>query len=345
MGFRFVFCVFLTVIVFQSCSTPYSVDRGMEVVARRDQQRKGEEFNKRLFRMAVSVGGVEYKLGPGDVVVVSVFGVDELSDMEGQLDSQGRVYLPLVGKVSLEGLTVSGAQKVLEKAYSNYIKSPKVSIFIKEYRSYRVSVLGRVNKPDVYTLRGGRTILDVLAMAGGLTDDASHSIILISPSRGKSEVIDLDSLVGNSEENPSMSQSRKPSPRSLILNSGDVVYIPRADSIFVDGYVNHPGSFPLSNPLTLTQAIALAGGMRDEADSRNVYIYRLGNDGRRFAVRVDLDEIRSGKMQDPLLQNNDVVLVPSSGSKVFVHKFLGFFGIGFSRATSGGSYGVSVGNR
>jgi len=132
---------------------------------------------------------------------------------------------------------------------------------------------------------------------------------------------------------------------NIVLEPGDVVYVPKAGSVFVDGYVRRPGSFPLSTPITLTQAIALAGGMLDEAAPDKVAIYRVGEKGRRFMVKVDLDKIRRGEMVDPPLKDNDVVVVPSSGVKVFVSRFLGFFGFGFSRASGGASYGVNVGNK
>ena len=330
---RFLFlpiCVFLF-----SCSTPYTVDKGMEIAVKHDQERQREFFNQKLLQAMANVGEVEYRLGPGDVILVSIFGIEELKDMEGQLDSGGDVYLPLVGKIHLGGLTVSQAQKELEKAYSRYIRHPRVSIVVKEYKSYRVSVLGRVNKPDVYILRGGRTLLDVLAMAGGLADDASHTVILISPSRKMSKVIDLDSLV------VSVEGRGKVPVDTLVINPGDIVYVPRAESIFVDGYVNKPGSFPLTTQLTLTQAIALAGGMMYEADQNNVCIYRLGKDGKRYVIKVDLAKVRSGEMEDPVLQKDDVVLVPSSGARVFVQKFLGFFGVGFSNPRAG--YSMRVG--
>ncbi len=332
-------------VLLAGCSTPYSVDKGQEIAARRDQEIRNEAFNKRLFQAAAQLmvkSSSEYKLGPGDLIEVSVFGIEDLQNMEGELDSLGRVFLPLVGRINLNGLTVSEAQKKLRKAFSVYIKNPRISIQIKEYRSYRVSVLGRVNKPDVYALRGSRTILDVLAMAGGLMDDASHSIMLIKPSLGKSMIIDLDRLVGNPTRETA--DQAKITPKDLMLNPGDVIYVPRAESFFVDGYVNKPGSFPISSEITLTQAIALAGGMKDDADPENVYIYRIGKDGRRYAIKVNLNDIRSGKKKDPKLVKNDVVLVPSSGKRVFFHRFFRFFGIGFSGGSTS-SYGVSVGNR
>ncbi len=333
-------CVlFFLSVTLGACSTPYSSSGRVGEVAQKAQESKREAFNQMLFKAAASVGEVEYRLGPGDVIQVSVFGIRELGNLEGELDTLGRVSLPLVGEVELGGLTLSEAQEVLTKAFGKYVLQPRINLAVKEYRSYRVSVLGEVNKPDVYALRGGRTLLDVLAMAGGLSGDASHTVTLVRLGKErKSMIIDLDSLV-------SMDASKGGVKYNIVLEPGDVVYVPKAGSVFVDGYVRRPGSFPLSTPITLTQAIALAGGMLDEAAPDKVAIYRVGEKGRRFMVKVDLDKIRRGEMVDPPLKDNDVVVVPSSGVKVFVSRFLGFFGFGFSRASGGASYGVNVGNK
>ncbi len=320
-----------------ACSTPYSSGGGVGVVAQKAQESKREAFNQRLFKAAASLGEVEYRLGPGDVIQVSVFGVKELEDMEGELDSLGRVSLPLVGEVKLGGLTLSESQKLITRVFSKYVLQPRVTLGIKEYHSYRVSVLGEVNKPDVYALKGGRTLLDVLAMAGGLRGSASHTVTLVRLGKErKSMIVDLDRLVSNDDSKGGVKYN-------IVLEPGDVVYVPKAGSVFVDGYVRRPGSFPLSTPITLTQAIALAGGMLNEASADRIAIYRMGEKGKRYAIKVDLDKIRKGEMADPLLRDNDVVVVPSSGMKLFVSRFLGFFGFGFSRASGGGAYSVNMG--
>jgi polysaccharide export outer membrane protein len=209
-----------------------------------------------------------------------------------------------------------------------------VTARVKEYVSYRVSVLGEVEKPDVYALTGGRTVLDVIARAGGLTDNASKTVTLVRP--GDKEninyVIDLERLV--TTQDPKI---------NMILKPGDVVYVPKAGSIFVDGFVNQPGAFPLTSKITVTQAIAMAGGTAPEANTSSVYVYRLTENGDRKPLKVSLNDIREGKIGDPYLEENDVVLVTGSGFKRFVSGFLKFFGIGFSSASGASSYKVGIG--
>jgi len=328
----------LGVLLLGGCATNTPpVSEHAATIAREAQESKSEAFNQMIFKAATNRGkDVEYRMGPGDIVQVSVFGIPELEKLEGEIDSLGRVSLPLLGEVKLGGLTLSQAQEVLTKAFSKYVVQPKVSVAIKEYRSYRVSVLGEVNKPDVYALRGGRTLMDVLAMAGGLKSDASHTITLVRLGKERtSMIIDLNRLI-------SYATSPQGSKYNIILKPGDVVYVPKAGSIFVDGFVNRPGSFTLSTKLTVTQALAMAGGMEWEA-SHTVYVYRLEKGGGRKVVKVDIDKIREGKEKDFPLAVNDVVFVPGSGFKQFVSGFSKFFGFGWSRATGGSAYRVGVG--
>jgi len=336
----FVGFVLLCSAILAGCATNTPpVSEHATTIAMQAQESKSEAFNQMIFKAATSrEEKTEYRLGPGDVIQVSVFGIPELEKLEGEIDSLGKVLLPLVGEVKVGGLTVPEAQKTLTKAFSKYVVQPKVSVAVKEYHSYRVSVLGEVNKPDVYALKGGRTLMDVLAMAGGLKPKASHTITLVRLGKERtSMIIDLDRLI-------SYGVTPEGSKYNIILEPGDVVYVPKAGSIFVDGYVGHPGAFPLTTNLTVTQALAMAGGMEWEA-SHTVYVYRMEKGGGRKVVKVNVDEIREGKAKDFPLEVNDVVFVPGSGFKQFVSGFSKFFGFGWTRATGGSSYRLGVGNK
>ena len=307
-------------------------------IAMQAQESKSEAFNQMIFKAATSRSkdDLEYRMGPGDIIQVSVFGIPELEKLEGEIDSLGRVSLPLVGEVKLGGLTLSQAQEVLTKAFCKYVVQPRVTVAIKGYHSYKVSVLGEVKKPDVYALKGGRTLMDILAMAGGLTANASHTITLVRLGKERtSMIIDLDRLI-------SFRTSTAGPNYNIILKPGDVVYVPKAGSIFVDGYVGRPGAFPLTSRLTVTQVLAMAGGMEGEA-SHTIYVYRLEKGGGRKVVKVNVDKIREGKEKDFTLEVNDVVFVPANGFKRFVSGVTRFFGFGWSKAAGASSYKVGVG--
>jgi len=328
--------LFSLLLVLGACASSYS-PQGSSIsseVALKAEETSQDSFNQELFVAAAKIKGVEYRLGPGDVVQVSVFGVEELKDMTGELDATGVAFLPLIGGIKIGGLTLSQAKESLTKAYSKYVVNPKITVGVQEYRSYSVSVLGDVTKPGVYNLRGGRTILDVIAMAGGLGKDASKSITVVrlGEKERKSFVVDLGRLVALKSPNV-----------NFLLEPGDMIYVPRAGSIFVDGGVKKPGSFPLTSPITVTQALAMAGGMGDDANTSKAHIYRLTGKNEREHIEVDLRGIREGKAKDPFLQENDVVFVTTSGFKKFVGGFLRLFGLGFSSSTGASSYRVGVG--
>ncbi len=306
-----------------SCSTAYnppSFNETAPVKSPSEVKAGGgnEGLNKRLIFSAGKIVRPPYRLMPGDVVRVSVFGVEELQDLTGKIDTTGKVSLPLMGSVRIGGLTIPEAKKVLQKAFEKYVTNPQVNIEIAEYNGFRVSVLGEVEKPDVYSLKGTRTVLDVLAQAGGLKDDASRTIILthLGPENHSALYINLEKLVDNWKFS-----------KDLMLQPGDILYVPKADNIFVDGFVRKPDAYPLTHPTTVTDAITEAGGMKLDADPTQVVIYRRNEAGNKKIIQVDIDKIRNGEEKNVLLEPNDVVIVPSSGIKVFVYHFFGF-GIG-----------------
>ncbi len=306
-----------------SCSTAYNppsfnenapVKNPSEIKASQGNQ----GLNKKLIFSAGKIERPPYRLMPGDSIQVSVFGVDELQNLVGKIDTRGSVSLPLVGNVRIGGLTLMEAKKVLKKAFEKYVTNPRVNVEITEYNGFRVSVLGEVEKPDVYSLKGTRTVLDVLAMAGGLKDDASRTVILthLGPQKHNAIYINLTKLVNNWKFS-----------KDLMLQPGDILYVPKADNIFVDGFVRSPNSYPLTQPTTVTDAITEAGGMKLDADPTKVVIYRRNEAGKNKIIKINIDKIRNGEEKNVYLEPNDVVIVPSSGIKVFVYHFFGF-GIG-----------------
>ena len=309
----FIFCIFLG-----SCSTPYMTPSGKGIDASYIQEtsvsgNKVNSFNEKILLSLGKIKYREYRLMPGDVVMVSVFGIEELQNLNGKINALNKVNLPLIGAVKIGGLTLQEAKKVLEKAFKEYVENPKVTIEIKEYNGYRVSVLGAVSKPDVYSLKGTRTVLDAIAMAGGLRKDASKTVILthLEAKQRSSIIIDLNKLI---EQWNIMDD--------LLLYPGDIVYVPKAKNIFVDGFVSHPDAYPMTEPITLSQAISRAGGMLIDADPTKVAIYRKSSSGSKI-IYADMDKIRNGEQKDIALEPEDIVVVPSSAVKVFVYRFFG----------------------
>ena len=149
-----------------------------------------EAMNQRILMSSLSSKGNpyhDYKIGPEDLLDISVFEVEKLNKTV-RVSSQGNISLPLLGVLRVKGLTANQLEKELtELLAEKYLRDPQVSVFIKEYHSQRISVMGAVQNPDVFETTGRRTILDMLAMAEGLRADAGNMLFLIRPPRLEGE--------------------------------------------------------------------------------------------------------------------------------------------------------------
>lgn len=280
----------------------------------------------------------DYRIGPEDLLEVSVF-EDEKLNKTVRVSSQGNITLPLLGTLRVKGLAASELEKeIRELLAEKYLQNPNVSVFIKEYRNQRIAVMGAVEKPGVFDITGQRTVLDMLGMAGGLKEDAGQMLFLIrSPGpaeKGSKEatgvlpetlVIDLEELL-----------IRGDLALNLPVNHGDVLNIPVSGKIFVGGEVVKPGGFLLKGKrMTINQAIAMAEGLKTAADGTRSTVFRYsGKDGQRELIPVNIYAVQKGEAEDLSLKENDIIIVPKSGLKIFLIEFRdtvkGLFGLGFS---------------
>jgi polysaccharide export outer membrane protein len=248
-----------------------------------------------------------YFIGPGDLLTISVFEVPELN-ITVRVSEDGSITLPLLGNIKVEGLTRFELERrlagLLEK---NYLKNAQVTIFIKEYQSKKVSIIGAVKNPGNYELIGKQTLLQVLSLAGGLTEEAADRIIIIrqyADGKSKSLKIDLDELM--IKGNPKL---------NIPISSGDIINVPveRFTDIYVFGQVTKPGHIKMkkNSQMTLLRAIAQAGGFTDRARKSAVIIKRIVNN-KEVKIKVNTKKILKGKKPDVILKPNDVVFVPES---------------------------------
>jgi len=227
----------------------------------------------------------DYKIGPEDLVEISVFEVEKLNKTV-RVSSQGNISLPLLGVLRVKGLTANQLERELtELLAQKYLQNPQVSVFIKEYRSQRISVLGAVKQPKVFEVTGHRTILDMLAMAEGLREDAGNTLFLMRPPRLEREASrDGQDSEGGGPRTFVISLEDLLVKGNLTLNipvmHGDVINIPVSDKVFVGGEVWRPGGFPLKGKkITLSQAIVLAGGLKPQAKASETKIFRYSEAG------------------------------------------------------------------
>lgn len=231
----------------------------------------------------------KYLLGAGDVIKVSVYDHPDLQ-LETQLSDDGSINFPLIGKVNLDGLSFSAAEASIAKKLDSggFVRAPQVNILVSNYRSQRISVIGEVNRPGRYPLDSETTLIDMIANAGGISAQGSDTIVLIRDNTRQE--FNIPKLMGDAEQ-------------SISLKSGDQLYIPRMQQIYVYGEVMRPGAYRLEPKMTVMQALALAGGFTSKASHRSIQIQRPAIDGTMEKIEVKLID---------LVHPNDVIYIDES---------------------------------
>lgn len=249
-----------------------------------------------------------YRIGPGDLLELKVFQVDELSQTV-RVSEDGSITLPLLGRVVVEGLTQEGVvQKLTGLLQAKYVKNPQVTIFIKEYKNQQVAVIGAVDKAGSYELVGRKNLLQIISMAGGFSETAGNEVfILREGADGATSTIpiDLKDLLVNGNQ-----------ALNVPIEPNDVINVPvdREIRVFVMGRVTRPGAVKakLSEGITLLQAIADAGGPAEGAKEGSITITRKDKAGKEQKIKVNLKDVIKGKKKDIPLREGDVVFVPES---------------------------------
>lgn len=264
-----------------------------------------------------------YLLGPDDQLEISGPELTESGNRPARIDSSGDVEVPLVGRIHVAGLTAQQAEQVIDKSLSKYIREPQVVVNVVEIRSQPVSVLGAVNTPGVHQVQGHKTLLEMLALAGGLRQDAGYSVRITRQldwgciplpgasfdSTGKFSVaqVDLKEIM----------EAKDPAENIQILPH-DVISVPKAEMVFVIGDVRRSGGFVLGEhkSISVIEALSLAEGINTTADTRHAKILRLNPDSdQREELPVDVKSMLAGKKQDVMLQAEDILFIPGSTGK------------------------------
>ncbi|WP_090191346.1 MULTISPECIES: polysaccharide export protein EpsE [unclassified Duganella] len=234
-------------------------------------------------------------LGAGDVVKMSVFNNPDMT-VETRVSDGGYMSVPLVGQVKVADLTVAAAEKKIagQLESGGFVRNPQVNLLVTVLQSQQVSVLGQVNRPGRYPLDSKRSVLDTVALAGGIAADGGDTITLISKRNGENrrEVIDIIDVARSGEPN-----------RGFSLVGGDIIYVERAPRFYIYGEVQRPGTFRLERAMTVIQALSAGGGLTPRGTERGIRIKRRGTDG----VLQTIDA-----KHDDLVKADDVIYVKES---------------------------------
>ena len=264
----------------------------------------------------------DYRIGPEDMLQITLYSVPEVAGATPRTNAvrvsqTGMINLPLLGEVSVTGSTVSGLEEKLRQLYDKYIYNPQVGVLVSDFRQ-KVSIIGAVHKPGEFVISGPKTLIDVLAMAGGVTPAAGTQVHLYrrGPNGQENYVIDLLVLASNpgSYNDKNINQP---------LQAGDVVNVPQAGMFFVYGAVRTPGSYPVDRRYTLKQALAKAGGLNIEMSSSDIAIYRRNDPKEEVqTISVDFDAVLAGSAVDPPIEADDIIVVPVSTVKYVWNRYV-----------------------
>jgi polysaccharide export outer membrane protein len=242
-------------------------------------------------------------IGPGDVLAVHVLEIPEL-DQKGRVTDDGLFPLNPAGNVRVQGLTPGQAAYAMEQALAGrYVLNPHISVVVEQYAGRGVTVIGQVRNPGSFSVGTTRTILDVLALAGGLTEFADHTVTIQRRDTGER----INFVVSNRAD---VLLADLP-----LVHPGDTVFVPRVYYVYMLGDVNRPGGYPAvtnDNRITIVQALATAGGTPPTAMPSQAKLVRKGADGSYTEMDVQLSDIQKGKKPDFALQPDDIVFIPYS---------------------------------
>ena len=244
-------------------------------------------------------------LGPGDSVSVQVFEVDHY-DYKTRISSDGTVSLPLVDTVSLQGKTPEEADAAISARLETLgmVMHPHVHVTVAEQPTEVFSVSGEVNKPGTFPGYGSRTLLGAISLAGGLKAEASRNVTLLRPGAAHGYVLNLGA-------DPSTSLTG-----TVPIYPGDTIVVGDVGVVYVVGAVKNAGVYKLktSSATTVEQAVSMAGGAGFEAEWKSTQIVRVV-DGKRVQIPMNLKRIMNGTAEDPVLQADDIVFIPSNAMR------------------------------
>ena len=332
---KIIAALLLNLAVIGACGTRTAPESTLLSAQGRPIQSSVSEINRALSTIAANTSTIsgDYRIGPEDLLQVTLYNVTADTALTPSSDArmtprtltmrvsqQGIISLPLIGDIKVSGMTPSEVESALRKAYEKYIYYPQIGVFVAEYRQ-RVSVIGAAVKTGVIELTGPKTVIDILGMAGGVTEKAGTQVHIYrqGPNGRETHVIDLLALASNA----SLINAGNAGLITMPVQAGDVINIPPAGTFFVDGAVRRPGPYPLGRRYSLTQALATAGGVDPELNSSDITIFRRKGPSGMEPVSVDYSAVLAGSAVDPQIEEDDVIVVPISAVKYFVKRFVG----------------------
>lgn len=253
-----------------------------------------------VLSFSVNANPNEQKVYPGDVIEVTIHQNPDLNT-KTRVSEDGRIIFPLIGAINVAGLTPFEASNFIASNLKRegFLRNPQVNLIVLESKVKTVTVLGGVSKPGKYAIDlGARNLVDIISLAGGLRGESSKDIIVIKQVNGKPErfFYNLDEIL--SDSNLDLLSSGE-----LDLQVGDIVYVTNAPLFYIYGEVKRPGVYPMDGEMSVSQALAIGGGIT-QIGSKSGFIVKRKNELGKIE-EVDVTE-------SDLLEANDVLYIKES---------------------------------
>jgi polysaccharide export outer membrane protein len=236
-----------------------------------------------------------YQIGTGDVLRIMVYDHSDLTTV-ARVDDLGCITFPLAGQIEIGGQTaVDAAQTIAARLNGDYIVNPQVSVFVEEFRSKKVVIMGEVARPGLYELSGPTTLLELISKAGGLSKGAGQTATVHRPRQG------VNDQTGNIISVNILDSGREAADMPIM--DGDTVTIAKAGVIYVTGQVNRPAAYSLEPDMTVIKAVTMAGGFTALAAQGRIKIIRKIDGSEQVIDRVSFHD---------KLVAEDVMIIPES---------------------------------
>jgi polysaccharide biosynthesis/export protein len=269
-----------------------------------------------------------YRIGPGDVLDIRILNRPHLSRDAVRVEGNGMIRMPLIeGEIRAACRSEGELAKEIAQGYLKFYRNPQVDVFIKEYHARQVAVMGAVIEPARFEMKQRYRLLDLLSYAKGPSDKAGQIVNIVrgpkmSACEGQAaEADDGSDALLSVRLSDTMSGLEKANP---YVRAGDIITIPEADQVYVVGNVYTPKTLPLKEPMTVSRAIAMAGGpLQDSKTSRIKVLRQEPGSSAKTEIYVDLGAVAKKRAEDPMLRPNDIIEVPTSAGKSLLRSLLG----------------------
>ncbi len=254
---------------------------------------------------------------PGETVHVLVFDAPDFS-ISAQVSESGDIALPMAGTLHLAGLNSEKAQQaVTERLVAlDLVTKPHVAVTV-ENQALGVTLLGEIRSPGIYSLNGVHLLSDLLALAGGMTANTGRVIEITNASApDKMTALAWDPTMHNTAN------------YNQEVHPGDRVFVRPCGIAYMGGNVSKPGAYSLcgSPVMTLSELVAMAGGVVRLSSASHTYLIRTRPDGSRIATEIDLPRIQKAKAADVPVQEDDIVYVSPSALKLVLNQAVAWAG-------------------